>query len=224
MTLGEELFAFRRALFEPGDRAERLTRTIAGGKAAFAARPLPSLLDQLLSGRPRARAALREALRLDHFGMLLSPADRPLLSTAAAAAGFPMAHAAFPSALFTRELGRLLEQRRVPTTIFKAHGRTASGNALAIEVFLPQIDDAQAEAWMARGVGNHVALVLPDAAAFTAATQALRDDGLRISWFMFDQPLYISTEEVTLVYFDLEESDAPLRLELRVAGDVTAGA
>lgn len=223
MTLSQELFAFRRPLLEPGDRGPLLTSVIAGGKLAFETLPLPSLLDQLLAGRPGARAALDAALRLDHFGMLLAPGDRVQLAAAAAAAGFPLAHAAFPSALFTRELGRLADKPHVPTIIFKAHGRTALGGSLAIEIFVPEIDVAQAEVWISRGVGNHVAISLADRAAFAAAERALRDEGLRVSWFMADRPLFIPAEGVTLVYFDLEEGDTPLRLELRVAGDVTEG-
>jgi len=214
-----DLFGFRGALLADGDRATQLTRALADGKTSFEARPLPVLLDELLAGRPRARAALDDALHLDHFGVLLAPSHRALVSAAASAAGFPLAHAAFPSALFTRELGRLSGKRRVPTTIFKAHGRTALSNALAIEVFFPDVADAQADEWIARGVGNHVAITMPDAASFEAATSALREDGLAISPFMYGRPLYLSTEEVTIVYFDLEASETPLRLELRVAGD-----
>jgi len=214
-----DLFAFRAPLLSGRDPAAELTRALADGKAAFETRPLPRLLDEMLADHRRARAALEDALHLDHFGVLLAPSHRSLVSAAASAAGFPLAHAAFPSALFTRELGRLCGKRRVPTTIFKAHGRTASSNAIAVEIFFPDVDDAQASEWIARGVGNHVAVVLPDAASFTAAERALREDGLAVSGFMFDRPLYLVTEEVTIVYFDLEQGDAPLRLELRVAGD-----
>ena len=224
MIAAHGIFDFRKPLFEAGDLSSRLIRCFTDAKAYLEHRPLPSILDQVLDGHARARAALDEAAALDHFGMLLPASCKALMSSAATAAGFPLAHAAFPSALFTRELGRLLGQRRLPTSIFKAYGRTARGTALATELFFPQVDEAQAQDWMRRGVGRHLAIETASRSADAIRERCMAAFAGRWAAGLLvhvRSSLFLPTEEVSIVYFDLEDAECPLRLELRVAADVT---
>lgn len=212
---------FTTGVCAAADRAAALTEALRGAKAWLEAVDLGALLDELLAGHAECRATFTADDRIDHVGFLLPLWTKESLSPAASAAGFPLAHRAFPSSLITRELGRMTGQRRLPTQIFKAHGRTAAGDQVAFEAFLPAIDDARVEDWIRIGACNHIALRIATPERFQRIRDAFASAGFPMARFMYERPVYLPGEDATIQYFDLDNGEHPFRLEVRAAGDIT---
>ncbi|HVK84826.1 MAG TPA: GH3 auxin-responsive promoter family protein [Kofleriaceae bacterium] len=213
--------AFTTRLCGAEDRVAALEDTLRGAKAWLELASIEALLDDLLAGHPACRAAFTADDRIDHVGFLLPLWSKELLSPAASAAGFPLAHRAFPSSLITRELGRMIGQRRLPTQIFKAHGRTTGGDQIAFEAFLPDTDDARVEEWIRLGACNHIALRIATPDRFPHIRDAFAAAGFAMARFMYERPVYLPGEDATIQYFDLDNGEHPFRLEVRAAGEIT---
>jgi hypothetical protein len=212
-------FSFTEALASEGSPEVRLSELLRGAKAWVEATNLELLLDALLVDRPSCRDLFDRNDKIDHIGFLLPMWAKALVSHSANAAGFALGHRAFPSALVARELGRLTNRRRLETQIFKAHCRSLTGSSFAFEAFIPATDDAQVEAWIRSGVGNHVAVAISDPARFREIRGALLASGLPMSGFMYNRAVYLHGEDATILYFDLDRSEHPFRLEIRAQGD-----
>jgi len=194
---------------------------LQGVKMWLEAAHTDQVLDALLAGRPYPRALFDATDRVDHIGFLLPNWAKPMISEAATEAGFPLGHRAFPSSLVARELGRISGRRRLETQIFKAYGRTATGE-VAFEAFIPATDDAQVEAWIRGGVCNHVAIVMSAAERFKLLFGALASSGVSMSGFMYGNAVYLVDEDATIMYFDVDDREHPFRLEVRTQGDHAA--
>lgn len=196
---------------------ERLVALLGDVRSWLEAARIEQLLDAL-TGDPSLRALFDETDRIDHIGFLLPNWAKPIVSTAATDAGFPLGHRAFPSALLARELGRITGRRRLETQIFKAHGRSARGD-IAFEAFIPRTDDAQVETWIRGGVCNHVAIAMSAPERFAQVASRLVGAGIRMSSFMYGNAVYLPDEDATITYFDLDDSEHPFRLEVRAHGE-----
>lgn len=149
-----------------------------------------------------------------HIGFLTPPGPTKLaLPKAATAAGFSMNHRSFPSTIMSRELGALLGERRVSTTIFKAYAARRSGMLLSFEAFIPDADEAIVTDWIERGVGCHLGVALRSIDAVLRAIEICRGAGFELPRFMGDRPVTNSAEDVTAFYADGDSVVGPLRLE-----------
>jgi hypothetical protein len=182
----------------------------------FATTTLEELLDREFANKPGCRVLFDSSVRIDHIGFLVPRWAKDILSQAATEAGFPLGHRAFPSALIARELGRLSGKRRLATQIFKAY---AHGDAApAFEAFIPAADDATVGRWIADGVIDHVAVVVPPE-RFQEIRSTLVGAGFAIAGFMYGRAVYLPGEDATMTYFDLGGGEHPYRLEVRTRGD-----
>ena len=198
----------------------RLVDVLRGAMDWIEAADLGRLLDSLVGDHAACRELFDGNDRIDHVGFLLPGWAKAVLSSAATAAGFPLAHRAFPSSLVARELGRITNQRRLATNIFKAYGRTQVGAMVAFEAFIPDVADAQVETWIRRGVCNHVAIAIGAPERFRRLRSTFAAAGVSMSAFMYDRAVYLPNEDATIMYFDLDRSEHPFRLELRAEGDL----
>jgi hypothetical protein len=217
----EPRFTFTRLVCDAPDRPAALAALLRGAKAWLEVTDLGALLDDLFADHPACRAQFTSDDRIDHAGFLLPRWTKELLGKTAAASGFPLAHKAFPSSLVTRELGRLVGQRRLPTMIFKASGRTAHGELTSVEAFIPDTDDARVEAWLRVNTCSHVAIRVADPARFAAIRDAVVAAGFPMSSFTYERSIYLPGEDATIQYFDLDGGEQPFRLEVRATGDLT---
>lgn len=216
-------FSFTQHVSAAGDELARIVDVLRGAKDWLERVELGQFLDGALEGRARWRELFDARDSIDHIGFILPGWAKSLVSRAATTGGFPLNHKAFPSALFARELGRLLGRRRLETQIFKAHGRTASNAVVAFEAFIPSGEAEAVDTWVARGACNHVALLIDDAERFWRIRDAFLGAKIAMSGFMYDRAVYLPGEDSTIMYFDLDQSEFPLRLELRVAGEQIDG-
>jgi hypothetical protein len=203
----------------PATEPARLVDVLRGAMEWIEAAALAPLLDSLLGQHTSHRALFDDTDRIDHIGFLLPGWAKAPLSPGAAAAGFPLAHRAFPSSLVARELGRITSQRRLATQIFKAYGRTQLGALVAFEAFIPAAADDRVEAWIRLGVCNHVAVVIESPERYRQIRSTFASVGIPMSGFMYDQAVYLPGEDATMMYFDLDRSEHPFRIELRTPGD-----
>lgn len=222
MGMSHSLFRFAACLESGAERGDRLVAMLRAVKTWLEATQIAQLLDHIL-GQTAMRALFEPADRIDHVGFLLPNWSKPLISGAAADAGFPLGHRAFPSSLVARELGRICGRRRLETQIFKAHGRTGHGE-VAFEAFIPATDDGQVEAWIRSGVCNHVAIAMSAPERFVKVGAGMANAGVRMSGFMYGNAAYLADEDATIMYFDLDDSEHPFRLEVRAHGEHSVAA
>jgi hypothetical protein len=209
------------ALLEPGELRDRLRRCLLDAKRFFDTTAAPELLALLLGHRQACRSLLEPAARLHHIGFVVPPGAEETIGALAAEAGFTQGHTAVSSSLLARELGQLAGKPRVPTTVFKQYGMTASGQRVAVEAFLTNEDERLVRTWIEKGVGSHVAFELSDASVFAEVRRLFPAKGLAMPPFMDDSPRFSRKEGVTFMYFELGLRSTPLRLEILGRGDLS---
>ena len=209
------------ALLGPGDLRDRLRRCLLDAKRFFDTTATTELLDRLLSRKQACRSLVGSAARLDHIGLVVPPGTEGIISSLAAAAGFPLGHTTLSSILLTRELGQLARKPSVPTTVFKQYGTTVAGQLVAVEAFVPKEDERLVRTWIERRIGSHLAIELNDASLFAEVRRVFPAEGLEMPSFMNDCPHFAVEEGATIMYFELDLGAVPLRLEVRARGDLS---
>jgi hypothetical protein len=142
---------------------------------------------------------------------MLAPGEAPLLGPAASGAGFEHRQRTFASTILARQLGELAGRDTVATTMFKAHLPPPGGRA--VEVAIPHgVDEGTVAAWIARGIGAHVAFRVDSPARLERLKPILEQDGYRMPAFMSGAPLSNPAEGITAVFFDRRPAQ-PLGIE-----------
>ena len=150
---------------------------------------------------------------LDHFGFMAPPEVDEGLGPAAREAGFSEHQWRIPSTILARELSRLAGGDEVPTTIFKASGRSPEGAPLMVEVATPRgVGEEVVRGWIGAGVGAHAAFRVSAAADLERIAAVLGREGFAMPDFMIE-PLTNPYERLMAVYFDRPAAPLPLRLE-----------
>jgi hypothetical protein len=204
------------------DRRERLGPSLLAAKRFLDAASVATLFGSLLPAGSEGRALLG-AGEVDHVGFLAPRGSEPLIAIEAGRAGFTAGGIAFPSTMLARELAERTGHP-VPATVVKRFGHTPWGRRVAVEVFVVAHAEPDLGRWLAEGVGMHVAVDVGERAAFLRALAVLPREGLAMPAFTAGRPHFVTSEGVTLAYFDLGTNGSRLRLEVRAAGDHTGTA
>lgn len=208
----DRLFTLSDPLLDEGRARLRVQQSFTAAKRFVDTTTVAELLAGIFA-RDAARRALSPLLvRVHHVGFVV-PEDLGVhVEWAARTTGFDLSTRTVPSVVLARELGHRLG-RPVPTRIFAATGEGAEGLPVGIEVFIPEVAPGVARAWVAQGVGVHVALELSDVAALPEARRIFESAGFAMPPFMEGRPMTNSQENVTLMYFDGAYDGRRLRVE-----------
>lgn len=183
--------------------------------ADFQAQATPrQLLDDMIGDQRRRERLLEIVTGLDHLGFVAFQGAGCDLDSTADAAGFTGRHWLFPSRIVARELGHFTGTNIVPTSVFKARGTAATGQPMAVEVFLPQpLAAAVSRDWIERGCAVHAAFVITEPKCFPDVIEIMLDEGFCPPEFTRGEPLVNEVENMTLLYFDGTLRGQPLRIE-----------
>jgi len=187
-----------RALAAPAP--EGLTQAFESAARCLATTTLEALL-QTPGAHPALTtlaALVHPASRPDHLGFIARPTSEASLVDAARAAGFGERHWTFPSTIVALELGARLGRASLATRVFKA-----SGAAGVVEVFMPLEAPLEVvDAWIAEGIGSHLAIPLLRATDFPRAIALMTSAGFVAPRGLGDGPIGNPREQMFATYFD----------------------
>jgi hypothetical protein len=192
---------------------ERVPSSLRAAARFLSTTTAEEFLEDALSDPAPVREVLTHVSGLDHVGFMATAQSDGVIASAAEAAGFDAEQRTFPSTILARQLGELAGGEMVPTTIFKAWGKSSDGLPVAVEVAMArEIDQEVVRGWIRRGIGAHAALRITAPSHFADIRHAMEAGGFRSPGFMNEKPLTNAAEGITAMFFDRRPSQ-PLGVE-----------
>jgi hypothetical protein len=156
---------------------------------------------------------------IDHVGFI-GPvgADLDAVTKTAVAAGFDINVRSKQSVIVAVELGAMVNEPTVSTTIFEADACVDDGRKVSVEIFIPDAAESGVKLWLEAGVAAHVALFLSEKDAFRDLKRFLEDEGFRVPSFKGATPLTAIPQadgrQFLSMYLDRRDEHGTARIEL----------